>query len=96
MLQSLRIVLNSIATRAMSHEKHIEPLLSLREGHYVRLFVAVHRGAEEAKETVRYLVCWSQNLIRPYFVYNCRSTAMIFNCPVCHDFHLQPLCEKPK
>ncbi|XP_055345995.1 tRNA (guanine(26)-N(2))-dimethyltransferase-like [Paramacrobiotus metropolitanus] len=74
---SLRIVLNAIASRAMLHERYIEPLLSLREGHYVRLFIKVSRGALEAKETVR-------------------NSALIYNCNVCHDFTLQPLCEKPK
>ncbi|GAU89473.1 hypothetical protein RvY_02021 [Ramazzottius varieornatus] len=49
---SLRIVLYYLANRAMHHNKNIEPLISVREGHYVRVFLAVHRGAQEAKQVV--------------------------------------------
>lgn len=49
---AIRALLGFIALRAAAHEKSVRPLISISVAHYVRLFLAVERGAREALRSI--------------------------------------------
>lgn len=51
--QSLRLVLNAIATAASRYGRSITPLLSLSIDFYVRIFVRVRTSPTEVKKLAR-------------------------------------------
>lgn len=50
---SVRILLNFLAREAAQFNFGIEPMMSIADMHYVRLFVVLRRGAKEATESVK-------------------------------------------
>ncbi|TKR60266.1 hypothetical protein L596_027541 [Steinernema carpocapsae] len=49
---ALRILLRSIDSHANKYSRYIEPLLSMSVDFYIRVFVRIHTGAKEAKDSV--------------------------------------------
>ncbi|KAK0410999.1 hypothetical protein QR680_005424 [Steinernema hermaphroditum] len=52
MASALRILLRSIDSHANRYSRYIEPLLSMSVDFYIRVFVRIHTGAKEAKDSV--------------------------------------------
>lgn len=88
----LRILLGFVAREAAKHEKGIQPILSYKTDHYIRLYVQVIRNVKSANETA--------DFIQPVHIsnlYSCKEKHKQFIGPLWTDvLHSQKNQEKIK
>lgn len=85
---ALRLVLHAISTSASRYGRYIVPLLSLSIDFYVRLFVRVYAGQQEAKRAYTCVLALlvGSSLTRS----SCRNTGLVYACTWCGAPYPQP------